>query len=371
MSKRLLLGIGLLVAAAAIIAAVTFMGGDEDSNDDSSTESNEPQMVTVTGFTGSEKTGFFDNPDIQQILEEKYQLRVDYTKAGSIEMVETDSSGMDFLWPSNEVALALYEERNPSVKSETIFNSPIVMYSWSEVTEVLMEQGIVELVDGTYYVVNMPELVNFILEGQTWEDVGLPELFGQVKVISTDPTKSNSGNMFYGLLANLLVGGEVANDQTIEEVLPTLKSYYDSLGLLQEGSGDLFKQFVNRGVGEYPIIVGYESQLIEFTVENPQNVEQIRERVNVLYPRPTVWSSHPVIALTDNGERLMLALQDPDIQQIAWEVHGFRSGGSFAGVDNSPGVLLVGGIPEQITAVLNLPRPSAMARMNNYLATGQ
>lgn len=360
MSKRLLVGIGLLTIAAVIlvVAQMTTNSGDKD-------DSETIEIATVKGFVGGEKVGFLDNPDIQKLLADRYQIKVDYTKLGSIEMIEADSSGQDFLWPSNEVALQLYRDTHPgTVKAETVFNSPIVLYSWDEVTDALITEGIVEQVDNTYYVVDMPRLVDLILTGQSWSDIGLSQLNGKINVISTDPTKSNSGNMFFGLLANLLSDG-IATDTTIEEVLPTIKAYYDSLGFLQESSGDLFKLFTQQGMGAYPIIVGYESQLVELSLQNVATRDQILARLRVLYPQPTVWSSHPVIALNANGEKLMNALQDPDIQRMAWEQHGFRSG--IAGIENDPAVFNVVGIPLEITSVLPLPRPSTMSRLVEYL----
>ena len=37
-------------------------------------------------------------------------------------------------------------------------------------------------------------------------DIGLPELYGRVLITSTDPTKSNSGNMFSGSVSIFILG---------------------------------------------------------------------------------------------------------------------------------------------------------------------
>ena len=47
--------------------------------------------------------------------------------------------------------------------------------------------------------------------------------YGQVAVDTTDPTKSNSDNMFSGLLANSLNGGSVVTERSVDQVLPELK----------------------------------------------------------------------------------------------------------------------------------------------------
>ncbi|MBF0241850.1 MAG: hypothetical protein HQK64_05145 [Desulfamplus sp.] len=81
----------------------------------------------------------------------------------------------------------------------------------------------------------------------------------------------------------------------------------------------------------------------------------------VLIPEPTVWSEHPFIALTKGGQALLVALQDPEIQDIAWKRFGFRSGAM--GVNNDPGILKEVGLPEQISSVIPLPSPKMMDKI--------
>ena len=52
--------------------------------------------------------------------------------------------------------------------------------------------------------------------------------------------------------------------------------------------------------------------------------------VRVLYPEPTVYSDHPILALDASAARLIDAMKDPEVQKIAWETYGFRSGVDFA-----------------------------------------
>ena len=46
----------------------------------------------------------------------------------------------------------------------------------------------------------------------------------------------------------------------------------------------------------------------------------------MLYPTPTVWSAHVMIALDENGQILLNAMQDEEVQDLAWKKHGFRTG---------------------------------------------
>ncbi len=127
----------------------------------------------------------------------------------------------------------------------------------------------------------------------------------------------------------------------------------------------LWDKFISQGMGAYPLIVGYENQLIEYSIDNPQVLDLLRQKVRILYPHPTVWSSHPLMALDENGRRLIEALQDPELQQLAWERHGFRSG--LMGSQNDPQVHQVIGLPKSIDAVVPLPPTTVMVKLLSTL----
>ena len=97
--------------------------------------------------------------------------------------------------------------------------------------------------------------------------------------------------MFAGLLANTLCEG-VADEASLPEILPRLTDIFQKLGYMESSSADLFDQFLKTGIGAKPIIAGYESQLLEFAAQNPDTWEQVKDDIVLLYPSPTVWSSH-------------------------------------------------------------------------------
>jgi hypothetical protein len=51
----------------------------------------------------------------------------------------------------------------------------------------------------------------------------------------------------------------------------------------------------------------------------------LRAQVRVLYPQPTIYADHPILALTAHGALLQKAMADPQIQALAWQRYGFRS----------------------------------------------
>ncbi|MFN8562272.1 MAG: substrate-binding domain-containing protein [Anaerolineae bacterium] len=282
------------------------------------------EVQQVTCYVGSEKAGFLDNPEVKTILRDQYGLEVSYTKMGSIEQAYVDSSQVDCLWPSNTSALEIYRDAHKqefdagSISYETMFNSPIVLYSWGPLVDALVQQGLFTPVDN-YYTVDTAQLVSLLFQSPapSWQSLNVSGLYGNFNIITTDPTRSNSGNMFYGLLANMLVGGQVATLDSLKDQLPSIKAYFENQGYMEESSGVLFDRFINTGMGANPIIANYESLLIEFSVAHQDSLDMIRDEIRIIYPTPTVWSAHPLIARTSAGKRLIEALRDEQLQRIA------------------------------------------------------
>jgi len=352
------LGLGFILIAVILVVIATKI----DWN--SLKPAPEKAPVNVTILYGGEKTKLLENPDVKKVFQE-YRVTVNATKAGSIEMSTTmNVASVDCLWPSNQIAVQMAKDSGKTVlRSENIFNSPMVFYAWTPVTEALMKAKIVEKRSDSYYVVNTPKLLDMMIRKAPWSELGLP-LYGPVRVLSTDPTKSNSGNIWAGLQANLRNGGDVVTLETLPKVLPPLKQYFDSAGMMETSSEDIFNNMVNQGMGSKPLIVGYENQLPQFILENkanPGKVQIIKEKINILYPEPTIYSSHPLISLTPQCGRLEEALKDPRIQEIAWREHGFRSG--MVGVQNDPAVLGITGIPADINMVMPMPDAAVMEQI--------
>ncbi|MCB1050397.1 MAG: substrate-binding domain-containing protein [Acidobacteria bacterium] len=327
---------------------------------------NPGKSLEVRGFLGGEKSGLMKDPEILDRLA-RLGIRANLTKSGSIEMVlERDHSGMDLLWPSNQIGAELLKREGRSLTAEElIFNSPLVFYTWEEVAAPLKSEGWVEERQGVLYFSNLQGLVTWIEQEKTWADLGLPQLYGKVQIHATDPASSNSGNMFAALLATVMNDGRVVSDADLEAILPRLSDYYKRMGYLENSSSDLFESFLNTGVGAHPIIVGYENQLIEFLLENPNFRDLIRKKVRIIYPQPTFWSSHPVLGLTAGGKQFAEAMKDSQIQELAWQRHGFRS----ALRNDIPRVAALEGlgIPATIQSVAPLPPASAMLRLIEVL----
>lgn len=346
--------IGLIIVLAVMAGAVVYKVGFGGS------APLVKQQVTLKGYIGSEKEGLLQDADVQKLLKNKYGITLDYQKAGSIEMVQGSTAGLDFLFPSSQTAVELFKSTQGAkmAGSQTVLNSPLVVYSWDDVTAALEKQGVVRTDNGVSYIVDLPKLIALIENGTKWSDIGLPNLYGKMTLQSTDPVKSNSGNLFSGLLASILNGGQVVDANTITPVLPRVKTFFANLGYMQESSAYLFNQYINTGEGSSPLIVGYENQMIEYAAGQPSVWAAAKSKVRVLYPQPTEWSAHTIIALDAKAKIMLTAFQDPELQAIAWKKHGFRTG--VPGIQNNVADVPVQGVPAQITQIIQTPTPGVM-----------
>ena len=337
--KKKLIGLILLILIMITIGVIWLLKGRA------------PETSAVNGYVGGEKIEFLEDPEVQSILEEKYGLEADYAKAGSLDMMTADMTGMDYLFPSSSIAEEYYEDLNGRpLQSEIILNTPIVLYTHRAVLDAFSSRGLITEEGGAYFI-DMNGLISLIQNNTAWADIGLPALYGTVSVDTTDPAKSNSGNMFAALLANVLAGGQTVTEAQLPEVLPQLEAIFGKLGYMETSSSDLFSQFLRMGIGAKPVIAGYESQLIEYAALHPDEYETIRDDIVMLYPAPTVWSAHVMIALDENGQRLLEALLDEEILDLAWSRHGFRTGNYGAASAEAS----ADGVAETLTQVAPVP----------------
>lgn len=359
--KKSLIGVIILgvVAVGAVVATQIDFGAIQRA----APVSRDPVSLSI--FYGGEKKALLANPEVAEIIEGRYKIDLDAIKAGSVEMATTlDTTGKACIWPSNMVAVELARTSGKPVKGdETIFNSPIVFYAWSEVADALATKGVVQTRADGLFSADVSKLGDLIRQGARWkEDLGL-NVYGPFKVFSTHPAKSNSGNIWAGLLATVLNDGTTPTEEDLPVLVPKVTEYFDAMGHMEASSGDIFENFLKQGMGARPIIVGYENQMIEFLIQNAQYADLIRDKIRVIYPEPTIFASHPLISLTDDCKRLVEALQDPDVQEIAWAQHGFRTG--LLGVENDPARITVAKLPERVDLVIPMPSAPVVSAVIN------
>ena len=116
------------------------------------------------------------------------------------------------------------------------------------------------------------------------------------------------------------------------------------------------------------MIVDYEKSIIDFANSNQDGFNQIKDKIRVLYPAPTIWNSHCLAYFTENGKKLYEAFDDKEIQQIAWKKYGFRTGVTGGSYDvSSIGI----GVPQAISSTVSSLKMDTYNQLINYLGNGE
>lgn len=394
MNKKYI-GIGIFILLIGLIVGIKFIG---DKNNGESTN-----ITTIYVATGGGKEDFIADSEVANILLKKYKIKVVYDnwsngktiskpliresvnlgnsevitkiKNGeSISINSDDVSKYDALFTSDQRFYDYYKLSPDKSKNEAdryyvldgglTLNTPIVIYSWKEVVNSLIKEKIVTNEDGVYYITDMNKLIDYILNGKKWKDIGLKDLYGNINIASTDPVSSSPGATYYGLLLSILSGGEI-NDATIETNLKKLKVFYQKSGYMNNTPADLFERYLKTGMGGEPMIVDYEKSIIDFANSNPTGFNQVKDDIVVLYPKPTIWNSHCLTIFSENGKKLLQAFEDEEISKIAWEKYGFRTGVTGTSVSTSD---LGIGIPSKITSTVTSLKMNYYNELIEYLS---
>ena len=395
MNKKQIVGIVIFILLILIIVGIKVFGGNNSNNGGIIPKN----LTTVYVATGGGKEDFISDEDIIKIMQKKYKLNVVYDNWSNGKTVKLplvresvdlgnknvdknnitiNSNGVtkyDALFTSDQRFYDYYKlqpnkeageaDRYQVLDGGLVLYTPIVLYSWKDVVNKLMEHGIVTKgEDGIHYITDMNKLITFILESKNWSDIGLTDLYGKVNVASTDPVTSSPGATYYGLLLSILSNGDI-NDENINANLEKLKQYYNKSGYMNNTPADLFERYLKTGVGGEPIIVDYEKSLIEFAIANPDGYNQVKDNMVVLYPKPTMWNTHCFAVFSENGKKLYKALQDPEIQKIAWEKYGYRTG--FTGAEYSAETLGVN-VPKTLTSTVTTLKYDYYNKLIEYLS---
>ena len=369
---------GLILFVALIAGIIGYYLYTNPINDDDK-EVDVDSLETVYVATGGGKEDFLKDEEVVKIIQKKYGLNVVYDSWSNGKMivndlVREDGTRYDAMFCSDERFYNYFKLPADSTKGEAkrdtviagslTLNTPIVFYSWAPVVDVFINEGIVTVQDGTYYITDMDKLISYILEGKKWKDIGLNEIYGTINISSTDPVTSSPGTTFYGLLLSIMSGGEIL-DENIEQNLPNLREFYLKSGYMNNTPADLFEGYLKTGMGAKPLIVDYEKSLVEFKNSNPKGFESIKDNIRLLYPAPTVWNSHCIAAFNEKGEKFLKVFDDEEISQIAWQKYGFRTG--IAGGNFDTSTLGIEGIPSSIRSVVPGLKMSAYERVVEYL----
>jgi hypothetical protein len=323
-----------VVAVALLVGGIALaVGAGVWSNRDKQQEiqaaitqqNQQAQSQPVVCLIGSEKSDFFSDPRVIKILTDN-GLPVQLQKEGSREMVfHTDLKNYDCAFPAGEpMAMAL--KAKMGVKDVyPVFFTPVVIASWTDLLKPLEAEGVVTKNGPTYYISDMHKLLADVQQGKRWKDLPENDKFAVSRAIypsSTDPLKSNSGQMYLALASYVANGDHVVSSTAeVDNVLPLMSKLVSEQGYLESSSSGPFDDYATMGMGKAPMVVSYESLFIASALKNPSFTQN---RV-LLYPTPTVYTKHILVPLSARGDALgRLLTTNPQLRQLEVE-YGFRT----------------------------------------------
>lgn len=370
--KQAFLGLAILIVLIIVIVAVTTLKNNKEGIIDSN-------LKQVFVATGGGKENFLADEEVNNIMKQKYGLKVTYDSWSNGKIVKDpllrkDGSKYDEMFCSDQRFYDYFKVSADTSKGEAqrdrilegglTLNTPIVIYSWDTVVDALIKENIVTQKDNVYYITDMNKLISYILEGKKWSDIGVDMLYGTINIDSTDPVTSSPGATYYGLLLSIMCGGTVT-EENLQANLQNLKEFYIKSGYMNNTPADLFELYLKTGVGGKPMIVDYEKSVIDFANSNPDGWEQVKDKIRILYPTPTIWNSHCIATFNETGNEFFKAFEDKDIGQIAWSRYGFRTGITGGNYDVTK--VNVSGIPQSITSTVSSLKMKMYDEMISYL----
>jgi hypothetical protein len=320
------------------------------------------QAVTARGLIGSEKEAFFQDERVRDVLA-RHGVTVTVQKAGSRSIANSyDPRQYDFGFPSGAPAAAQLKAAAKAANVYTPFYTPMVFASWRPIAEILVANGIARREGDFYYVADLPALLALSAKGTRWRDLKSSSAFSTGKAVlpaSTDVRSSNSAAMYLALASYVLNGQQVVQSlDDLGRVLPQVAPLFLRQGFQESSSAGPFEDYLALGMGKAPLLVAYESQLVEFWLRHPQrrNSDMV-----MLYPQPTLYSKHVLVPYTPAGERVGQLLEsDAQLRALAQE-YGFRTGGETHGPERWAQQSVQ--VPAQLVDVIEPPSQEWLERM--------
>jgi hypothetical protein len=323
-SKKLgpLLGVALLLAVCFGVwrSSKGKLAADQTAVRDAS-------RITLRVVSGSEKIPLLKDERMAKVLLDKYGITLEIQKAGSREIAGLPNlKTFDVAFPAGQPAADKIAHNIGVKKSATAFSTPMVVASWKPIAEMLASNGIVKRDAGAYWIIDMGKLLEMMATGKRWRDLPNNSAFPvgkSVLVSTTDVRTSNSAAQFLALASYLFNGAEiVTTNEQADRVAAKVSPLFLRQGYLETSSSGPFEDYLSIGIGKTPLVWIYEAQFLEQAIQRGVKADMV-----LLYPKPTLFTKHVMVSLSDKGSRFLEAMADPAALAIAGE-YGYRSEGA-------------------------------------------
>ncbi|WP_433183373.1 three-helix bundle dimerization domain-containing protein [Actinoallomurus sp. CA-150999] len=308
--------VAAVVVGAVAVVAVSVSGG-------SSHPLTPKPLTTVRGAIGSEKAAFFEDPQVRKALADN-GIRVEVDAAGSRQIATSlDLQKYDFAFPSSAPAGDRIQRLRHVGTKYTPFSSPMAIATFQPIAQLLAKAGVAKH-HGATWSFDVGRYLQLAGKGVRWDQLAKNTTFPvhkKVLVSTTDPRSSNSAAMYLAVTSYVANGNTIVQGAAAEKrVLPAVSRLFVGQGYTDNTTTGPFSTYLSAGMGETPLVWIYEAQFVDAVVHG-----QIKPGMVLMYPSPTVLSTHTLVPLDAKGDKVgRLLSTDPELQRLAAE-HGFRT----------------------------------------------
>ncbi|WP_433187342.1 hypothetical protein [Actinoallomurus sp. CA-150999] len=278
--------------------------------------------ITIRGVIGSEKQAFFDDPQVQKAFT-RNGLKVEVDSAGSRQIATSiDLKRYDFAFPSSAPAADRIQQQRGITTKYTPFSSPMVIATFQPIAELLAREGVAR--HGATWTFDMSRYLRLVARKVRWDQLKNNTAYPvrkNILVSTTDPRSSNSAAMYLAIASYVANGNAVVRGEAAEKkVLPLLSGLFLDQGYTENTTEGPFEDYLSLGMGKTPLVCAYEAQFVDAGVRG-----RLRPGMVLMYPSPTVQSTHTLVPLDPKGDRVgRLLTSAPELQRLAAQ-HGFRT----------------------------------------------
>lgn len=341
--------IAAVVVCGSVLAGAIYLSSTKDGA--LSLKSN----IALKGVITSEKENFFKDERVQKILTDNHlDVQVVRMTSGKIAEAKTaeDLQNSDFVFPSGIQTSDKVKNNFKSSQAYNIFYSPMVIATWTPIVDILKQNGLIKKTS-QYEALDLAHFMKLAENGTRWKDLKGSDDYSVNKVVmisSTDSRYSNAAKMYVALNSYILNNGNmVSNVQDVDKVMVTLKKIIQAQGNRESSSTNMMSDYMSIGRGKVPMMFAYESEFLENVFKN----NGLKKDMTLLYPTPTIFTKHVLVALNPKAQALVdLFKTNAELKKLASE-YGFRFEGENSIVQKAKAIGV--NIPDTLVDVIDPP----------------
>ncbi|MGE0083991.1 MAG: hypothetical protein AB7S75_06170 [Desulfococcaceae bacterium] len=363
--KNWRLAVGLFAVSAA--GAVLLFYGSMEKLGGNSTPQHE--LLNIRILYGEMHRNIIHDPKFRELLKHRYAITLTGIQSHMREMADVSVKGIDGIWPSGMQSVCIFQKGHQDLKYtlHPLFSTPLVICSWPETVSVLINKGLAEKKGNFFVFSGMGSLAAMTGDGKTWADLGLHQTEGLIKIAGlSSSAETDTGVFSTVLMAQALRQGNLSVSDFSGSFPEKLRRTAAQMRTSEKTSEDLFAQYIRQGQWTFPLILTEECHVPAFYQAFPKYRDTVAQHVRVMIPEPLIVQYIPFLSLGPAGEKLALALADPELHQFIMKKYGFRS--ELNTDAHMPEIFSILGLPEKIENPISVSPELTDAVMSAFLS---